>query len=52
MQLEDNFNKAAQFIRSAATQGAELVVLPGRYTPVEQTLSSDPNLTFDVDPDF
>jgi predicted amidohydrolase len=28
MQLEHNFNKAANFIRSAAAQGAELVVLP------------------------
>jgi predicted amidohydrolase len=28
MQLEHNFNKAAQYIRSAAAQGAELVVLP------------------------
>jgi len=28
MQIEFNFNKAANFIRSAAAQGAELVVLP------------------------
>jgi predicted amidohydrolase len=28
MQLEDNFNKAAEFVRSAAAQGAELAVLP------------------------
>lgn len=28
MQLEHNFNKAANFIRSAAAQGAELAVLP------------------------
>jgi predicted amidohydrolase len=28
MQLEDNFNKAANFVRSAAAQGAELAVLP------------------------
>jgi predicted amidohydrolase len=28
MQLEHNFNKAANFIRSAASQGAELAVLP------------------------
>jgi predicted amidohydrolase len=28
MQMEENFNKAAKFIRSAATQGAELAVLP------------------------
>ncbi|KAF2244461.1 carbon-nitrogen hydrolase [Trematosphaeria pertusa] len=28
MQLEHNFNKAAQFVRSVATQGAELAVLP------------------------
>jgi predicted amidohydrolase len=28
MQLEHNFNKAANFIRSAAAQGAELTVLP------------------------
>jgi predicted amidohydrolase len=28
MEIEFNFNKAASFIRSAAAQGAELVVLP------------------------
>jgi predicted amidohydrolase len=28
MQLEHNFNKAANYIRSAAAQGAELAVLP------------------------
>jgi predicted amidohydrolase len=28
MQLEHNFNKAANHIRSAAAQGAELAVLP------------------------
>lgn len=28
MQLDHNFNKAANFIRSAAAQGAELAVLP------------------------
>jgi len=28
MQMEFNFKKAANFIRSAAAQGAELVVLP------------------------
>jgi predicted amidohydrolase len=28
MQLEHNFNNAANFIRSAAAQGAELAVLP------------------------
>jgi predicted amidohydrolase len=28
MQLEDNFDKAAKFVRSAAGQGAELAVLP------------------------
>lgn len=31
MQLEHNFNKAANFVRSAARQGAELVVLPGEF---------------------
>jgi len=31
MQMEHNFNKAAKYIRSAAAQGAELVVLPGMY---------------------
>lgn len=30
MQIEHNFNKAAQYIRSAAIQGAELAVLPGK----------------------
>lgn len=28
MQLEHNFKKAANFVRAAATQGAELAVLP------------------------
>jgi predicted amidohydrolase len=28
LQLEHNFNKAANFVRSAALQGAELAVLP------------------------
>lgn len=38
MQIEFNFNKAASFIRSAAAQGAELVVLP-EYQFVNQKLN-------------
>lgn len=41
MQLEHNFNKAANYIRSAALQGAELAVLPEYH--LTNWLPQDPN---------
>ncbi|KAF2191118.1 carbon-nitrogen hydrolase [Zopfia rhizophila CBS 207.26] len=41
MQIEHNFNKAANYIRSAATQGARLAVLPEYH--LTNWLPKDPN---------
>jgi len=35
MEIEFNFQKAAKFIRSAAAQGAELVVLPEYQSAID-----------------
>ena len=41
MQIEQNFNKAASYIRSAAAQGVELVVLPEYH--LTNWVPKDPN---------